>query len=146
MAKPRHPGAKTLNAADILLRIEQGDSYMQIASDLGCSRATIYDALSLADPSGDNSARAQAKSAEAWLDKGLAAISSALSKSGDVDASAARAYAQECARRAAIRNPAYRDKQDHTVSAPGGGPVVIELVAPGKVSSGDTEATARLQK
>ena len=49
-------------------------------------------------------------SAEAWLDKGLAKIESSMSKSGDVDPSAARAYAQECARRAAIRNPIYKDK------------------------------------
>ena len=129
MRKPRHPGAKTLNAADILQRIEQGDSYMQIAADLGCSRATIYDALSLSDPSGDNSARAVIKSAEAWLDKGLAAVEAAMDKRGYVDATAARAYAQECARRAAIRNRNYRDRQDHHLSGPDGGPIEVRRSA-----------------
>ena len=38
-------------------------------------------------------------------------IESSLSKSGDVDPTAARAYAQECARRAAIRNPKYREQR-----------------------------------
>jgi len=33
-----------------------------------------------------------------------------MSKSGDIDPHAARAFAQECARRASIRNPQYRER------------------------------------
>lgn len=66
---------------------------------------------------------ARGESAEAWLDKGLSTIGSALSKDGGIDAGAARAYAQECARRAAIRNPAYRDKQDINHGGQAGNPV-----------------------
>ena len=39
-----------------------------------------------------------------------------MSKAGDIDPSAAKAYAQECARRAAIRNKAYRDRPENQVN------------------------------
>ena len=64
------------------------------------------------------------------LDKGLAVIEASFPKGlGGIDASAARAYAQECARRAAIRNPQYREKRDNTLSVPDGGPVGIKFDA-----------------
>jgi len=57
------------------------------------------------------SARARERSAEAWLDRGLETLEKALDKESGMDASAARAYEQACARRAALRNPLYREKQ-----------------------------------
>jgi hypothetical protein len=71
---------------------------------------------------------ARGESAEAWLDKGLQTIASALRREDGIDASAARAYAQECARRAAIRNPAYRDKQDINHGGQAGNPVEITKI------------------
>jgi transcriptional regulator with XRE-family HTH domain len=112
----------------ILTDIEAGKSQADIAAELGIGVATLSTFLNR-DENAERSARARQSSAEAWLDKGLAVISSSLSRSGDVDPSAARAYAQECARRAAIRNPAYRDKVDQTVSGPNGGPVTFAEVA-----------------
>jgi hypothetical protein len=82
----------------------------------------------------ERSARARSISAEAWLDRGLAAVESAMQKDGNVDATAAKAYAQECARRAAIRNPAYRDKIQQEISGPNGGPVQHEEVTRPKLT------------
>ena len=50
-----------------------------------------------------------------------------MSKKGDVDPSAARAYAQECARRAAIRNPKYRDKMTTEIQGKDGAPIELEV-------------------
>lgn len=115
-------------ADEILARIANGESMREIAEDEKCSPVTIWNALRATDDLAERCARAMELSAEAWLDRGLDAIESALSKSGDVDASAARAYAQECARRAAVRNPRYRDKVDATLSSPTGGPVQVESI------------------
>jgi transcriptional regulator with XRE-family HTH domain len=115
----------TLDLEAILARIEEGDSQAEIARDLGVSASVLSGFLNR-EENAERSARARQASAEAWLDKGLAVISSSLPRRGDVDPAAARAYAQECARRAAIRNPAYRDKVDQTVSGPNGGPIKTE--------------------
>jgi transposase-like protein len=90
-------------------RIESGESMRSIARDIGCSVSTLWKALYATEERRERSARALERSAESWLDLGAEAILSSMSKSGDVDPAAARAYAQECARRAAIRNPRYRD-------------------------------------
>jgi len=50
------------------------------------------------------------RSAEALLAKGREIIQSALSKTGGIDSTAARALAQEYARLAGIRNKAFSDK------------------------------------
>jgi Mg-chelatase subunit ChlI len=108
---------------DVTSRVATGQSFVQIAHDLGISRSNLYVMLDKwADQ--DSSARdkidaAKQISAEAWLDKGLTVIESALRRDSGVDSNAARAYAQECARRAAIRNPLYRDKVsvEHTRKA-----------------------------
>lgn len=113
---------------DILERISSGESQAEISRSIGLSPARLSEILNANEEISERSARARSISAEAWLDRGLAAIESAMSKSGDVDASAAKAYAQECARRAAIRNPQYSDKQRHEVSGAGGGPLVVEIV------------------
>ena len=86
----------TLESIEELM--QDGLGYAEIGERLGCSKQAIYRVLDAADPL--RSARAKADSAEGWLDRGLAVIGSALDKSGNIDANAARAYAQECARRA----------------------------------------------
>jgi hypothetical protein len=104
----------TLDA--VTSRVATGQSFVQIAEDLGVSRSHLYvmmDNWAAADSSArDKLDAAKQISAEAWLDKGLATIESALRRDSGIDSNAARAYAQECARRAAIRNPQYRDKVD----------------------------------
>lgn len=125
-----------LDLEDILNRIEGGESQSEIAETYGVHASTLSRFLN-ADENAQQSARARQSSAEAWLDKGLAVISSSLQRGGDVDPSAARAYAQECARRAAIRNPAYRDKVDTTVTGKDGGPVQFEKIVREIVRPGD---------
>lgn len=96
-------------ADEILQRIESGESQASISLDLGVATGTLSAYLN-SDTLCERSARARELSAEAWLDKGLAAIQSALQRDSGIDSNAARAYAQECARRAAIRNPRYNEK------------------------------------
>lgn len=88
-------------------KIESGMTFGEIASSHSVNLTALNRWM---DKHSDISARARERSAEAWLDRGLEAIQSAMSKTGGVDAGAARAYAQECARRASIRNSKYRDK------------------------------------
>lgn len=95
-------------ADEIIERIMDGDSMTQIAKDIGASKTSLLRFLT-SEALADRSARAKEESAEAWLDKGLEAIEAAMRKDSGLDSNAARAYAQECARRAAIRNPRYRD-------------------------------------
>ena len=102
-----------LDLLGILQRIEAGETQREIAASIGCDVALLNRFLN-SDENAQQSARAREVSAEAWLDRGLETIASALSKRSDIDPSAARAYAQECARRAAVRNPLYRDKVDMT--------------------------------
>ena len=90
-------------------RIEAGESYRDLAESLGIAVSNIHAYLCLPHHL-ELSTKARKDSAEAWLDKGLAVITSSLLKSGDIDPAAARAYAHECARRAGVRNPVYKDK------------------------------------
>lgn len=106
MARPRAIPDDKLE--EILERITDGDSQADIAKDLGVGVMTLSDYLNR-DSVSVRSAQARQDSAEAWLDKGLEAVRAAMDKSSGLDSNAARAYAQECARRAAIRNPRYRD-------------------------------------
>lgn len=117
-----------LNA--VLDRIMDGESQAEIARSIGLSPARISELLSANAEIAERSARARSISAEAWLDRGLAVIESSLKKEDGIDASAAKAYAQECARRAAIRNPAYSDKQRHEVTGADGGAMKFEIIAP----------------
>jgi transcriptional regulator with XRE-family HTH domain len=97
---------------EITSRIEAGESQRSIAQDIGCDVATLNRWLH-ADP--QRSARAKqamSESAEAWLDNGLRYLLEAPADMAEIGR--AKALAQECARRAAVRNPAYRDKVDHT--------------------------------
>lgn len=97
--------------AKMLDQIRSGLTYRDLAAENNVSLGTIFNWLNADEATAELSARARSDSAESWLDKGLDVLSQALSKSGDIDASAAKAYAQECARRAAIRNAQYSDKQ-----------------------------------
>ena len=107
---------KDLQVDDVIARIESGESQAEIAAQYQVSPSTLSGWLNGDADRAERSARAREASAEAWLDRGLAVLADALDKRGSVDATAARAYAQECARRAAVRNPAYRDKAEVTHS------------------------------
>jgi len=90
-------------------RIESGESQSEISQSLGFDKSHLTRWINR-DP--QRSARAQAAreaSAEAWIDRGIARLDQACDKLSGIDPTAARAYAQECARRAAQRNPKYRE-------------------------------------
>jgi len=114
----------------VLDRIMDGESQAEIARSLGITPGRLSQLLSADEEIAKRSAFARSMSAEAWLDRGLEAVASAMDKTGNIDASAARAFAQECARRAAIRNPAYSDKQRHEVTGADGGAMRFEIIAP----------------
>ena len=105
---------KTIDAEAALQEVINGKTYAEIAQGLNVSTTLLRERLDALSDSAH--ARARTSSAEAWLDRGLEPLQQALDKGSNIDSSAARAYAQECARRAALRNPAYRDKQDHSVT------------------------------
>lgn len=126
--------SKKLTTADILAsigieeladRIEDGESFASISKSLKMSTRSLMNWLHL-DHNYPIYARARESSAEAWLDHGLRIIKSALPKDGGIDASAARAYAQECARRAGIRNERYRDKTQTEITGANGGAIQHE--------------------
>jgi transcriptional regulator with XRE-family HTH domain len=99
----------------IAQRIESGQTQRQIAADLDMPVSTLNAWLR----KDEHSARARAamqQSAEAWLDRGMSALEEAPPDQAEI--ARARALEQHCARRAAIRNPAYRDgaNVDHTVA------------------------------
>lgn len=93
----------------ICIRIESGEDDGTIATGLGMDRMSLRQWIKARDYE-EVIRSAREESAEAWLDRGLNVVASALRKTGGIDAGAARAYAQECARRASIRNSKYRDK------------------------------------
>ena len=101
----------------ILEMIESGMSQLQIAKEFNVSQPSLNAYLNN-ETYADRSAHARQLSAESWLDKGLQAVEAAMLKASPYDVQAARAYAQECARRAAIRNPQYREhsKVEHSGS------------------------------
>ena len=109
-------------------RIEAGETYSEIAQSIGVSVGALYSWLNEDTERYDASVRARTSSAEAWLDRGLKTIAGSLLKSGDIDPSAARAYAQECARRAAIRNPQYSERKNVELSGDPDRPIVHKVV------------------
>lgn len=91
----------------ICARVENGETQREIASDIGITAGEL--AVWMNKPAhAERSARARSISAEAWLDRGLDAMMTAESDPSEI--ARARAIEQHCARRAAIRNPQYRDK------------------------------------
>lgn len=108
--QPITSARKPIDLHDVIERTANGETYREIAKAYSVDPMTIYRAIERADETLQSAhARARAISAEAWLDRGLEAIEAAARKDSEYDVGAARAYAQECARRAAIRNHAYRD-------------------------------------
>lgn len=106
--------------------VESGRSYEAIAQKLGMSARTLIRKLDALPDSAH--ARARSNSAEMWMERGLEPLERALDKGSSVDVQAARAYAQECARRAALRNPQYREKTAHEHSGPAGAPIIIKSI------------------
>lgn len=106
----------------ICARIEAGESQAEIAKSLKVHASDLCRWLGQPRHA-KRAAAARETSAEAWLDRGLEAVRSSLKKKGAVDPAAAKAFAQECARRAALRNPRYVEKTAHEFSGPNGGPI-----------------------
>lgn len=117
---------------EIWSRIESGDSQAEIAKDLGITHGRLSQILNKDEETANRSARAREMSAEAWLDRGLRTLEEAPADSNEI--ARARAIAQECARRAAIRNPRYSEKRVHEVSGPNGGPIKTEEVTRPKIT------------
>ena len=117
--KMGRPSKQPEDMSDILDQIRDGKSHKEISTGLGVSHGTLCGWLSQPEHF-DQSARAMLASAEAWLDRGLDAIEH------NEDAHRGRYIAQECARRAGIRNMHYRERMgiDAKVSAS----VTIQLV------------------
>ena len=103
--------------------ITDGLTYREIGAKFGVNASTVCRWLAVDDAALQQSARAREESAEAWLDRGLDYLERSLDKASGLDAGAARALAQECARRAAIRNPRYRDSSNMELTGKGGGPL-----------------------
>ena len=111
----------------LLDKVRNGSTYREIGAEYGVNASTVCRWLAADDDAAQQSARAREDSAEAWLDRGMGYLVGALSKDSGMDAAAARALAQECARRAAIRNPRYRDQQKVEHSGPGGGAIPVKF-------------------
>lgn len=116
--------------AVILGEIRDGKTHREIAKRLGISHSTLCDWLQKPDIN-DQSARAMLESAEAWLDRGLEAVETT------EDATRGRYIAQECARRAGIRNMHYRERMG--IDAKVSGNVTIQLVNFADLPDTDTE-------
>lgn len=114
---------KEIDTERALRLVEEGLSYDDIALQMGVDRKTVIARLDELPDSAH--AHARSNSAEAWLDRGLSKLEEALDKNGDTDSSAARAYEQACARRAALRNPAYRESSKTEITGANNGPLVI---------------------
>lgn len=91
-----------------------GRSYREIATKLGVGLWPLYQFLNSSKDVSEQTARVSAASAEAWLDRGLDVLYTA-AVNPTFCSNAAKAIAQECARRAGTRNPRYVDKVQHTV-------------------------------
>jgi hypothetical protein len=117
---------KTIDTAQALSMVEQGLTYDEIALKFGVARSTVLAKLDEFDASAH--LRARTISAESWLDRGLEPLQQALDKGSNIDAAAARAYEQACARRAALRNPAYRDSNKTELTGPNGGAIQIARI------------------
>jgi len=113
--KPKLTTAQRLDiiGIDVICsRISEGEDDGTIAASLGMARTQLRDWIQSREHDKKVSS-ARENSAEAWLDKGYSVLQSALSKESGIDGGVAKSIAQECARRAAIRNHKYRDKVAH---------------------------------
>ena len=113
------PSKQPEDMSEILALIRDGKSHREISKGLGVSHGVLC--LWLSKPEIlEHSSRAMLESAEAWLDRGLDAIEHT------EDANRGRYIAQECARRAGIRNMHYRDRM--SIDAKLAGNLTIQLV------------------
>ena len=117
--KMGRPSKQPEDMSGILEQIREGKSHREISKGLGVSHGTLCDWLNQPAHS-EHSARAMLGSAEAWLDRGLDAIEHT------EDAHRGRYIAQECARRAGIRNMHYRERVG--IDAKLAGNLTIQLV------------------
>lgn len=116
------------NTESLLEHIREGMTYREIGAKYGVNASTVCRWLAKDEEITQQSARARQDSAESWLDRGLDYLERALNKDSGLDAGAARALAQECARRAAIRNPKYRDNQKVELSGDPDSPLIHKIV------------------
>lgn len=116
--------------AEVLLLVRDGKTYRELAKLYGVGASTIMDWLRATPEISVQSARAMADSAEAWLDRGLEAVTDT------EDPSRGRNIAHECARRAGIRNMHYRERMG--IDAKVDGNITIEIVKFGHADT-DTE-------
>jgi transcriptional regulator with XRE-family HTH domain len=126
MARPK----RHFDIPAILDQIIGGKSQREIASEIGIDAGQLSHLLSADEDIIQRSARARLASAESWLDRGLDYVMDERN-----DPARARIVAQECARRAAIRNQAYRDKIDTTIANADGTNITgftVTLVEAGK--------------
>ena len=128
--KMGRPSKQPDDMSEILALIRDGKSHKEISKGLGVSHSTLCGWLSQPEHF-DQSARAMLASAEAWLDRGLDAIEN------NEDAHRGRYIAQECARRAGIRNMHYRERVG--IDAKMSGNITIQLVNFADVADTDTE-------
>lgn len=105
--------------APIIAEIHAGKTHREIAKRLKISYGLLCEWLNKPEYS-EQSARAMLESAEAWLDRGLEAVERT------ADPTRGRYIAQECARRAGIRNYHYRERMG--IDAKVDGNVTIEIV------------------
>ena len=99
----------------ILEQIMGAKSILEFAKEHKLPYGSVWNWLFLHDA--DRSVRAKyamTASAESWTDRGLQALQEAPADQAEI--ARARAIEQHCARRAAIRNPQYRDKADIDIS------------------------------
>lgn len=109
---------------EIIGRIEEGESQTEIARSIGVSIGTLSNWLNSPEYA-ERSARARELSAESWLDRGMQALMEAPPDQAEI--ARARALEQHFARRAAIRNPKYRDKVD--LDAKHSGSIAVSLAS-----------------
>lgn len=107
-----------IDTEQALQMVEDGKSYAEIAREFNVSTTTLRARLD--EVSDSAHARARSISAEGWLDRALNGLEMAQSSE---EITKARYIAQECARRAALRNPAYREKTAHEHTGADGKPI-----------------------
>ena len=97
----------TLGIDHILDLIYAGQSQTEIARNLNISVASLNGYIHSRPEWSARAKQIYQESAESWIDRGHAYLVEAASDNAEIQR--ARALEQHCARRAAIRNPRYRD-------------------------------------
>lgn len=107
----------------LLEEVESGRSLIQIAKDFKVSQSTLWAWLNGDENTAGQYARARLDGGQSWLDKGIEPLQESLSKSSDIDPSAAKAYEQACRFRAGMLNPKLREKHNVELTGEGGGAI-----------------------